>query len=426
MAKPRIQSADIATLLGQGSLAQKLGPAISTSFGTEGVSGAHPVRDRSDAGIARAENTLILHPSRIVRRGRYVRPFTDDQRFRDLVTAIQEAGNAIHVPILVRTNGPPGAVEYVLVDGTHRLEAARRLDITVPALNLGRITPEDALAIQAMANEVRASMHVVDQSAYIVALAVQGLARETIQRTIGFSAGRVSELLAIGMLLDRLTDAERDRARRSARVTYRALRTLKATTEIPDAFRQGVMSLVAASESDGGGELDDADASVAAVRERRLRDRRTRASNSPRVGLTFVPTKNSRGTSVTYRIAWRARAIRSDPEAFLLHVREILSRDRGRSYESNTNTPLLDFLKAGERPRLERSPAKKPSSPTRGKGRPHIPLARSVRSSPMTRTRMPMPASRRRDLEATAAIDPNLLSGLSLPMLSRRLKESRR
>ena len=254
MAKPRIQSADIATLLGQGSLAQQIGPAISTAFRTEeSSSGAHPVRDRSNAGVARADNTLILHPSRVVRRGRYVRPFTNDQRFRDLMAAIQEAGNAIHVPILVRTDGPPGAVEYVLVDGTHRLEAARRLDISIPALNLGRITLEHALAIQAMANEVRASMHVVDQAAYIVALAMQGLSREAIQRTIGFSAGRVSELLSIGMLLDLLNDAERDRARRSARVTYRALRALKTATETPDAFRRGVMVLADASESEIGG-----------------------------------------------------------------------------------------------------------------------------------------------------------------------------
>src|SRR5579871_3651026 len=129
MAKHRIQSADIASILGKRSPAESASD-VSVPFRVGGE-GVHPVRDRLDSGIARADNTLILHPSRVTRRGRYVRPFTDDRRFRDLIAAIQAAGNAIHVPILVRTDGPPGAIEYVLVDGTHRLEAARRLNITV-------------------------------------------------------------------------------------------------------------------------------------------------------------------------------------------------------------------------------------------------------------------------------------------------------
>src|SRR5208282_6459120 len=90
-----------------------------TQVESDRIEGAHPVRDRMEAGVARADNALVLDPRRIVRRGRYVRPFTEDRRFQELLAAIAEAGNTIHVPVLVRVEGPPGAVEYVLVDGTH-------------------------------------------------------------------------------------------------------------------------------------------------------------------------------------------------------------------------------------------------------------------------------------------------------------------
>ena len=213
------------------------------------------MRDRAESGVARAENALVLDPRRVVQRGRYVRPFTEDQRFQELMSAIEEAGRTIHVPILVRVEGSPGSVEYVLVDGTHRLEAAIRLGISIPAINLGRITADRAFAIQAMANEVRATMHVVDQAAYVVVLESQGLTRDSVQRTTGFSAGRVSELASIGRLLGTMGETELTRARHASTVTHRALRALKAAATDEHAFRQGVRALVAASAT--ADSLDD-------------------------------------------------------------------------------------------------------------------------------------------------------------------------
>jgi ParB-like chromosome segregation protein Spo0J len=401
------------------------------------------VRDRLEAGVARADNTLILHPSRIVRRGSYVRPFTDDRSFRDLLVAIQEAGNVIHVPILVRIEGTAGAIEYVLVDGTHRLEAARRLNITIPALSLGRLTAEQALAIQAMANEVRSSMHVVDQATYIVALATEkgaggaGLDREALQRTTGFSAGRVSELLTIGILLTGFSDAERTRARRAGRVTYRALRALKATAATPDLFRLGVTALVEASEADvadgRGADEDDGVLSravaarggirspalgVAAGLRARKRGARRHSSTG---GFTFIPTRNPRGTSVTYRIAWRSRAIREDPDAFLGHVRDVL-----RTIAAEATTQYEQALT-----RLPRGPR---ATSSRVIAREEAELA-DVRSDrrvqepgiPDDQNPMPVPSSQRQGAGATDdTVDPRLLSGLSLPMLARRMRESHR
>lgn len=219
MAKPksRIGRAAIAGMLGVDPNTDRPSPPTA---GSVAPPPNHPVRDRTESGVARADNALVLDPNRVLQRGRYVRPFTDDHRFQELLTAIEEADRTIHVPILVRVEGPPGAVEYVLVDGTHRLEAAMRLGISIPAINLGRITPERAFAIQAMANEVRATMHVVDQAAYVLVLEAQGLSRESIQRTTGFSTGRVSELASLGRLLAPMAESNLGRARRASAVTH--------------------------------------------------------------------------------------------------------------------------------------------------------------------------------------------------------------
>ena len=466
MGKPRLQSADIANLMGKGkgsrptaSDVEGTPPGGSDVSGGGGggsrspmLEGAHPVRDRSDAGVARSDHALLLHPDRVVRRGRYVRPFTDDRRFRDLLVAIQEAGNVIHVPILVRVEGMAGAIEYVLVDGTHRLEAARRLNITIPALNLGRIRPEQALAIQAMANEVRASMHVVDQAAYVVALATpegaiegRGLTREAIQRTTGFSAGRVSELIAMGQLLATLSDGDRARARRASRVTYRALRALKAIAIHPEAFRAGVQTLVEDSEADvidekesdqddprgwhapipDTGVLQPGVPADAGHAERPHVGRRPgRAAATANTGFTFVPTKNTRGTSVTYRIAWRARAVREDPDGFLSHVRGLLrtiAQEATAQYE-NALTRLPRGRRATPAVTIEREEAEL----TEREGGV-VALNRASDSAiPESENPMPVPLSRRGDAPpAEGGIDPRLLTGLSLPMLARRMRESR-
>jgi hypothetical protein len=453
MVKPRVQSADIASILGgagRGGPGGRDAEAGSTMPAFGFAEGAHPVRDREEAGVARADNTLVLHPSRIVRRGRYVRPFTDDKPFRDLVTAIHEAGDVIHVPILVRIEGDPGAIEYVLVDGTHRLEAARRLNILLPALSLGRISAERALAVQAMTNEVRASMHVVDQATYIVALAMQGgagaagggLGREAIQRMTGFSAGRVSELLAMGLLLDKLADADRARARCASRVTYRALRALKGTASTPDAFRAGVMALVSASGVDEADDRipdrEDAETEgeetgaigVQADRVPRgafsgLRSKSEGKSRgtAPNHGLTFVPTKNTRGTSITYRIAWRARAIRANPEAFLAHVGEVLGAIAAEATTQYTDAlTRLPQRRATLAEAIERDEAELVEDrPEEGEIERVVVADRALGRGPADDV-----AKTEGHAPSDDAIDPRLLSGLSLPMLNRVIRESRR
>ena len=457
MAKPksRVGSAAIAGMLG---VQQPLGSSPvgedprdrTTAEASRASEGAHPVRDRVESGVARADNALVLDPHRIVRRGRYVRPFTDDRRFRDLLAAVAEAGQTIHVPVLVRVEGPPGGVEYVLVDGTHRLEAALRLNIPVPAVNLGRISAEQAFAIQAMANEVRASMHVVDQAAYVVTLLGQGLTRETVQRTTGFSAGRVSELARIGSFLATLADDERARARAAAAVTHRALRAIAATSGTAEAFHRQLGSLIASSAAADDLESlgDEIDVSTRAIGRSTPadalvtnRDQLEHESAGPARrgrqalgagGLNFVVGRNRRGTSVTFRMAWRARAVQADPELFLERVRDALqaiateatahydlANARERKRKGRGRGPRMsardwrdaiarEEAELGTRPAIHHPPAHGEAAP--------------LSAIPEGDNPIPLPPSRRRPGDARTEISPRLLAGLSLPMLAERLK----
>jgi ParB-like chromosome segregation protein Spo0J len=459
--KSRVESAAIADMLGVPA-APKTGAAgdMGTPSADRGE-GLHPVRDRIESGVARADNALVLDPRRVVRRGHYVRPFTDDRRFRELLTAVEQAGRIIHVPILVRVEGSAGAVEYVLVDGTHRLEAALRLGIQIPAVNLGRITAEQAFAIQVMANEVRATMHVVDQAAYVGALLAQGLTRETVQRTTGFSAGRVSELASMGTALAGLSDADRARARRAPRVTHRALRALKAMAA-GDAFRRGLLALVEASEAEAhlasdSYEIDD-DAKwlgpstvgkatsilgssgyqIPVSRERSAEPRGRNAGESG--GVRFVATRNRRGTSVTFRMAWRARGVRADPEVFLERVRDALqmiateatvdyqaarSAVQGRRGRKSGDSSAMTARSWRDNIAREEAELGEEGADRRVDDRP-APAARGTRGAsptiPEAENPMPVPPSQRHTGEATAGISPRLLAGLSLPMLAERIK----
>jgi ParB-like chromosome segregation protein Spo0J len=414
---------------------------------------SHPVRDRAESGVARAENALVLDPRRVVQRGRYVRPFTDDRRFHELLTAIEEAGQTIHVPILVRVEGPPGDVEYVLVDGTHRLEAAIRLGISVPAVNLGRIPPERAFAIQAMANEVRASMHVVDQAAYVAVLEAQGLSRDSVRRTTGFSAGRVSELASLGKLLATIDETELSRARHAPTVTHRALRALKAVATNDAAFRRGVLALVAEAElaQQGGaeGEPDAGEMGTMSFRpDGSIQPQFTPADiGSPRYqlrptstpkgrrgrkalaagGVSFASARNRRGTSVTFRMAWRARAVRQNPDLFLERVREalhLIAAEATAQYESATAQPpvaaqgrSVERADSGAQLRRGSVTAERPASAASAAAPEAADLVMPEWENPM-----PMPASQRAPNSIEPSIDPRLLAGLSLPMLADRLR----
>jgi hypothetical protein len=147
-------------------------------------------------------------------------------------------------------------------------------------------------------------------------------------------------------------------------------------------------------------------------------------------GVTFVPGRNARGTSVTFRIAWRSRAIRAEPELFLEQMRDLLQviateattyyeealvrgpakgrRRRGRGVAAATEA-WRDAI-ARDEEELE-----SPHADTRAPGT-------RADALPEAQNPMPVPPSQRRPGDAGPAISPRLLAGLSIPMLAERLK----
>jgi hypothetical protein len=130
-------------------------------------------------------------------------------------------------------------------------------------------------------------------------------------------------------------------------------------------------------------------------------------------------------------MAWRARAIRQNPEAFLERVREAL-----RVIASEA-TAQFKAATALEPPRSQ------PSDQEVGAfgGSWHDPVAETALAAgeqdmivplgadptselvmPEWQNPMPLPASQRQPDDRGPEIDPRLLAGLSLPMLSGRLK----
>ena len=83
------------------------------------------------------------------------------------------------------------------------------------------------------------------------------------------------------------------------------------------------------------------------------RPRRGRKALAPG-GVSFASAQNSRGTLVTFHMAWRARAIRQDPDLFLERVREalqLIAAEATAQYEAATAQPTAQ--------RPERTPARK-------------------------------------------------------------------
>jgi hypothetical protein len=167
--------------------------------------------------------------------------------------------------------------------------------------------------------------------------------------------------------------------------------------------------------------------------------RRGRTATEPGA-VTFIAGRNARGTSVTYRVAWRARAVRQDPEAFLEHVRALLqaiAADATADYDSamaagrvrrrrrrggGVSAATDAWRDAITREEAELA-ARVADAGGRGSGHggAHTDRQRGE-SIPDDQNPMPVPPSQRRPGDAAPAISPRLLAGLSIPMLAERLK----
>jgi hypothetical protein len=222
----------------------------------------------------------------------------------------------------------------------------------------------------------------------------------------------------------------------------------------PATFRRGLLDLIAAaraeddldsygdelvSPADGAASGDSSKHAVTDLVSKRHQVRQPRSLGARRGraplgagGVTFAIGRNARGTSITFRMAWRARGVQTDPELFIERVRDALQAvaaeatahydlavHRGSSPRRRGRVGSWRELIAREEAELGAPiadrPAERPEPAREGESQAEGPI-------PDPENPMPVPPSRRRPGDQHGGISPRLLAGLSLPMLADRLK----
>lgn len=131
------------------------------------------------------------------------------------------AEGRIIIPIGIREVEREGGVSYVLVYGDRRLTAAERAGFSeIPAVNHGAISEAEALSLQALENEPRKNMHIVDSALTYYALTQNGLTQADICRRFGRSDGYMSVVVRAGEGMAALAEVERSKLYRSGKAAF--------------------------------------------------------------------------------------------------------------------------------------------------------------------------------------------------------------
>lgn len=244
---------------------------------------------RPAEGPRAAADHLLLSPDEIVLEGPYVRRHVDEAELDSLRKAI-EAGGEIKQAIGVRTEGPPLDPRYVLVYGMRRWLASRAAGLErIPVRNHGRISAEEALALQVTENEARIDPHPVDTAvSYHLLVSDAGMTQSQVARIAGRSAGHVSYMRAVGEAILLLGEGERE--------------ALYAIPEVTVPRFQRIAPLKTVEER------------VAALRELISDQKRDTGSTDPRAPTVFRagPARGDGAWSV--RVSYRDEDLRRDAE----------------------------------------------------------------------------------------------------------------
>jgi ParB-like chromosome segregation protein Spo0J len=322
---------------------------------------AHPAVRPEGAQVAPDRHAFILNPSVVHKEGPYVREFVDDDEFRLLVAAVQEAGarmskpGLIFTPLLVRTVGTGPTTRYVLVDGMRRIHAAWHLGLTeVPAQSLGDLTVAQVRAIQQMANDVRKGNHVVDAALNLLTLQEEEptLTVQQLGVVAGASRGKAMEYLRFARFLRMMPAPLLTEARKSRTVTWRGLREMLKNRHdmTTDTFARELRDLIAQSDPEATAEIE-----VNAVQRRgpgghlvsaTVRRPKTVKRGRPNTYVIDVSDPATSPTSFAARVAWRDRHVERAPEDFANAVGDFLHRvavDAVARYVASTGrSPVAD------------------------------------------------------------------------------------
>jgi ParB/RepB/Spo0J family partition protein len=216
---------------------KRLQSPAESSPGTDGLTD-HPAR--ASEGPRTATDHILVDPADIVLSGPYVRVHVDADELAALAESIR-AGGDVKQAIGVRVEGPPLDTQYVLVYGMRRWLASKQVGLDrVPARNHGRLSIDEALALQVTENEARVDPHPVDTAVSYQMLVDQGKSQAEVAEIAGRSAGHVSYMRAVGEAILALEPAERQALYEASGATvpvFQRLATVKPLERRAEALR---------------------------------------------------------------------------------------------------------------------------------------------------------------------------------------------
>lgn len=171
-------------------------------------------------------NAIKVDPRTVHREGPYIRRWKEPEELEAFCSGVAAEGRII-IPIGIREVEREGGVRYVLVYGDRRLTAAERASFSeIPAVNHGAISEAEAVLLQALENEPRKNMHIVDSALAYYALTQNGLKQADVCRRFGRTDGYMSVMVRAGEGMAALTEEERSKLYRSGKATLATFQKL--------------------------------------------------------------------------------------------------------------------------------------------------------------------------------------------------------
>ncbi len=284
------------------------------------VPGGHPAQhpataERTDRRTRR--DVFDLDPRRVVERGPYIREWDEQgEEFERLVEAVRARGE-IDTPIWVRSHGPTGQREFILVAGKGRLRAALRNALpTVPVRDLGDLDDAQAVARQVEENLNREDMTPAETAHALWRMHGFGESISEIGRRLHRDKGYVSYMVKVGEAFDALTPEEQTRLTRRGVLQVRQCQTIGALADVAprvaalrEVLRAAATATAGAGEGVDGGTREVASATAdAGTRGDRGGARRRADEQAPFYGRAI---RNGR----TFRMRWVEQDLRADPGA---------------------------------------------------------------------------------------------------------------
>ncbi|HEY0776618.1 MAG TPA: ParB N-terminal domain-containing protein [Gemmatirosa sp.] len=284
-----------------------------TGTGATRVPGAHPTHhpataERTDRRTRR--DVFDLDPRRVVERGPYIREWDEQgEEFERLVAAVRARGE-IDTPIWVRSHGPTGQREFVLVAGKGRLRAALRNGLpTVPVRDLGDLDDAQAVARQVEENLNREDMTPAETAHALWRMHGFGESISEIGRRLHRDKGYVSYMVRVGEAVDALGADDQARLARRGALQVRQCQTIGALPDV--AQRVAALRQAIAAGGAEGADAADRPARAAAIGPADgAREGATRRADE-QAAFYGRPIRNGR----TFRMRWVEQELRADPAA---------------------------------------------------------------------------------------------------------------